>query len=385
MKAADLPDSFPAASTALTVTVYSVSGVRPVSSSSKPSTSLSVFTFVSSTYTLYPATPTLSADAVQVIFAPVCVTSDAVTPAGTDGASLSFSSSAANVVNVAASDLADSFPAASTALTVTVYSVFAVSPVKSYSVTVTGEVFTLDSPRYTLYPATPTLSADAVQVIFAPVCVTSDAVTPAGTDGASVSCVFGVVNVAASDLSDSFSAASTAVTLTEYAVSSVRAVKSYSVVVISVSFTFASFKYTLYPTTPTLSVASLQVTLAVVVVTSVTATFPGAVGASVSAAFFVVNVYTAPSETLPAASTAFTVTLYSVPAVRFSSAYSVPVTSVSPFTGVSESFTYTLYPATPTLSVDAVQVTFAVVVVISVAVTSVGAVGASVSAAALST
>ena len=215
MKAADLPDSFPAASTALTVTVYSVSGVRPVSSSSKPSTSLSVFTFVSSTYTLYPATPTLSADAVQVIFAPVCVTSDAVTPAGTDGASLSFSSSASNVVNVAASDLADSFPAASTALTVTVYSVFAVSPDSSYSVTVTGEVFTLDSPRYTLYPATPTLSVAAVQVIFAPVCVTSDAVTPAGTDGASVSCVFGVVNVAASDLPDSFSAASTAVTFTE--------------------------------------------------------------------------------------------------------------------------------------------------------------------------
>ena len=123
-----------------------------------------------------------------------------------------------------------------------------------------------------------------------------------------------------------------------------------------------------------MSVASLQVTLAVVVVTSVTATFPGAVGASVSAAFFVVNVCAAPSETLPAASTAFTVTVYPV-----------PVTSVSPFTGFSGSFTYTLYPATPTLSVDAVQVTFAVVVVISVAVTSVGAVGASVSAAALST
>ena len=134
-----------------------------------------------------------------------------------------------------------------------------------------------------------------------------------------------------------------------------------------------------------MSVASLQVTFAVVVVTSVTTTFVGADGASVSAAFFVVNVYTAPSETLPAASTAFTVTLYSVPAVRLSSVYSVPVTSVSPFTGSSDSFTYTLYPVTPTLSVDAVQVTFAVVVVISVTVTSVGVVGASVSAAALST
>ena len=134
-----------------------------------------------------------------------------------------------------------------------------------------------------------------------------------------------------------------------------------------------------------MSVASLQVTFAVVVVTSVTTTFVGADGASVSAAFFVVNVYKAPSQKLPAASNAFKVTIYSVPSVRLSSENSFPVTSVSQFKGVSESFTYTLYPATPTLSVDAVQLTFAVVVVISVAVTSVGAVGASVSAAALST
>ena len=189
----------------------------------------------------------------------------------------------------------------------------------------------------------------------------------------------------AADLPDSFPAASTALTVTVYSAFSLRLFNTYSVAVTGVSFSFTSFKYTLYPTTPTLSVASLQVTFAVVVVTSVTTTFVGADGAAVSAAFFVVNVYTAPSETLPAASTAFTITLYSVPASRLSSAYSVPVTSVSPFTRVSESFTYTLYPATPTLSVDAVQVTFAVVVVISVAVTSVGAVGASVSAAALST
>ena len=134
----------------------------------------------------------------------------------------------------------------------------------------------------------------------------------------------------------------------------------------------------MYPTTLSLSAGAFQVTFAAVAVTSVTVTSVGADGA-------VVNVCTAPSETLPAALTAFTVTLYSVPAVRLSSTYSVPVTSVAPFTGVSESFTYTLYPATPTLSVGAVQVTFAVVVVISVTVTSVGSVGAFVSAAALST
>ena len=121
---------------------------------------------------MYPATPTLSVASLQVTFAPVSYTHLTLPFVGTPGTSVSFSSSASNVVNDAASDFADSLPAASTALTLTVYPVFAVSPVNAYSVTVTGEVFTLDSPRYTLYPATPTLSVDAVQVIFAPVSYT---------------------------------------------------------------------------------------------------------------------------------------------------------------------------------------------------------------------
>lgn len=204
--ASDLADSFPAASTALTLTVYSVASVRSVSANSVPATSSS-FTFASFTYTLYPATPTLSVASFHVSLAVVSVTSVAFTSAGAVGASVSVSSSASNVVNVTASDLADSFSAASTAVTLTVYSVASVSPVKSYSVTVTGEAFTFASFTYTLYPATPTLSVDASHVTFAVVCVMSAATTAVGTLGASVSfgsSFFSVVNVAASDLADSF-------------------------------------------------------------------------------------------------------------------------------------------------------------------------------------
>ena len=112
-----------------------------------------------------------------------------------------------------------------------------------------------------MYPATPSLSVEAVHVTVAPVFLTSDAFTSVGTLGASVSAAFAVVNVAASDFSDSFSAASTAVTFTLYSVDAVRPVRSYSVAVTSSAFTFVSFTYTLYPTTPTLSLASAHATL----------------------------------------------------------------------------------------------------------------------------
>ena len=81
----------------------------------------------------------------------------------------SVRSASFSVVNVAASDFSDSFPAASTAVTVTLYSVFAVRAARSYSVPVISSSFTFSSFRYTLYPATSTLSLDAVQVSFAPV------------------------------------------------------------------------------------------------------------------------------------------------------------------------------------------------------------------------
>jgi len=61
----------------------------------------------------------LSVDASQLIVAPVLVISPAVTFAGVLGASLSVST----VVNTAAWDASDSRPAASTAVTVTAYSV----------------------------------------------------------------------------------------------------------------------------------------------------------------------------------------------------------------------------------------------------------------------
>ena len=64
-------------------------------------------------------------------FAVVSVTSEVLTFAGTVGASVSFGSSVFNVVKVAASDLTDSFSDVSTAVTVTVYSVSSVSPVRS--------------------------------------------------------------------------------------------------------------------------------------------------------------------------------------------------------------------------------------------------------------
>ena len=135
-----------------------------------------------------------------------------------------------------------------------------------------------------MYPATSTLSVDASQLTVALVSVMSVTVTPDGTVGASISFAFSVVKVAASDLADSFPAASTAVTVTVYSVSSASPVRSYSVPVTSSSFTLFSFTYTLYPTTPTLSLASSHVTFAVVSVTSVAVTAAGAVGASVSAA-----------------------------------------------------------------------------------------------------
>ena len=85
------------------------------------------------------------------------------------------------------------------------------------------------------------MSVDALQVTFAPVCVTSVTDTFVGTLGASVSTVVRVVNVAAVDLPDSLPAASTAVTLTVYPVASVSSDNAYSVPVTSASFTFVSF------------------------------------------------------------------------------------------------------------------------------------------------
>ena len=83
------PDSLPAASFALTPTLYEVSGLRPV----RLYEVLAVDPFSEPfTYTSYPVTPTLSVDALHVISALESVTFDAVKLVGSDGASVSVGS-----------------------------------------------------------------------------------------------------------------------------------------------------------------------------------------------------------------------------------------------------------------------------------------------------
>ena len=77
---------------------------------------------------MYPSTPTLSVDSVQVRSVVVCVVPDAVNVVGADGAVVSGT---ARVVTAAVLLAADKFPAASFAFTVNAYVVEAVNPVTS--------------------------------------------------------------------------------------------------------------------------------------------------------------------------------------------------------------------------------------------------------------
>ena len=79
-------DSLPAASFALTPTLYEVSGLRP---DKLYDVLVVVPSIVPSTYTSYPVTPTLSVDAVHVMSALESVTFDAATSVGADGSSSS--------------------------------------------------------------------------------------------------------------------------------------------------------------------------------------------------------------------------------------------------------------------------------------------------------
>ena len=172
------------------------------------------------------------------------------------------------VINVSSTSsvISDSVPSSFTAVTATLYFVPTLRPVSSYLVSFTGVAFTFSPSRYTLYPSTAALARTGSQVTSAFVCLISEIFTlvgAAGFSGAGFS-LSNVVNVVASDLADSFPAASTALTLTVYSVASVRSVSANSVPATSSSFTFASFTYTLYPATPTLSVDSFHVSLAVV-------------------------------------------------------------------------------------------------------------------------
>ena len=220
-------------STDSTTTLYSVPALRSVSVYSVAVTRLS-FIFASSTYILYPATSTLSVDAVHVIFALVSVISDASTLVGASGAVVS------TVSTVAASDFCVLFDV-STASTTTLYSVPALRSVSIYSVAVTRLSFTFAPSTYILYPATSTLSVDAVHVIFTLVSVTSDAVTLVGALGPSSSGASNVVNVSSLD-SALFPASSTASTFTLYSVSASRPVSSYFSSFTVSPFTFLSFR-----------------------------------------------------------------------------------------------------------------------------------------------
>src|SRR3954469_14135074 len=106
-----------------------------------------------------PTTPTLSPALAVTLTEPVTVAPAIGAVTVTVGGVVS---AAAWVVALAAVERADSFPAASVALTAYVYAVEGVSPVSWY----TGDVgvATCDPLRYTLYPATPTLSVEAVQL-----------------------------------------------------------------------------------------------------------------------------------------------------------------------------------------------------------------------------
>jgi hypothetical protein len=139
---------------------------------------------------------------------------------------------------------------------------------------------------------------------------------------------------------------------------------------------------TLYPVTPTLSVEAVQDKLICVVEAAVATRFVGALGGVVSAAAGVVAEKIFEYALLfPAASTARTLYEYAVDALN-------PVSLNPALTGVAicaklaqptPKHRSTLYPATPTLSVDAVQERLICVAKVDVAIKLAGAVGGVVS------
>ena len=130
----------------------------------------------------------------------------------------------------------------------------------------------------------------------------------------------------------------------------------------------------MYPVTPTLSVEAVHVMSALVVVSLLELRFVGCVGACESTKAPVVKFVVPSPDSLPAASFAFTPTLYEVSGLRPVRLYEV--LDVDPS---NVPFTYTSYPVTATLSVDALHVMSALESVTLDAVTLVGSDGASVS------
>jgi hypothetical protein len=114
-RAFDAPDTLPAASVALTVKVYAVEAVRPVTVAVVPVT---VETSVEPLNTWYPVTPTLSVEPVHDSDTLVSVFDGDVRFVGAEGGVVS--PLAAFVVTFSAFDAAETLPAASLAFTVKV-------------------------------------------------------------------------------------------------------------------------------------------------------------------------------------------------------------------------------------------------------------------------
>lgn len=139
--------------------------------------------------TLYPVTPTLSVDAAQVRFICEAEAADAVRFVGAVGGVVS---AAARVVAEKTFEYALLFPAASTARTLYEYEVAAANPISLNAAPVGVAIcakFAQPAPKHrsTLYPATPTLSVDAVQERLICVAKVAVAVKFAGVDGGIVS------------------------------------------------------------------------------------------------------------------------------------------------------------------------------------------------------
>ena len=142
---------------------------------------------------------------------------------------------------------------------------------------------------------------------------------------------------------------------------------------------------TLYPVTPTLSVDAVHDKLICVVEAAVAVRFVGVLGGVVSAAASVVALAVFEYPLLfPAASFARTRYEYEVDAANPVSLNVVPVgvAICAKFAHAAPEQRSTLYPVTPTLSVEAVHDKLICVVEAAVAVRFVGAVGGVVSAAA---
>jgi len=284
------------------------------------------------------------------------------------------------------------FPAASSARTRYEYGLEAASPVSFKDVPVGVAICAkltqaVPEHRSTLYPATPTLSVDPVHVRLICEIEAAVAMRLAGAVGGVVSGAVGVVAVAVLEYALLLPAASSARTRYEYEVEAANPVSLNEVPVgaaICVKFAQAApeQRSTLYPATPTLSVEAVQAKLICVAELAVAARLAGAVGGVVSAPAKVLSVKTFEYALLfPAASVARTRYEYEVETVNPVSLNEVPIGAAIcvKFAHVAPEQRSTLYPATPTLSVEAVHVRLIDIASVAVAVKFAGAVGGVVS------